>query len=244
MTDGAVPPDPIRLLLDLFGTVPHVMICVKDADGLYVGVNRAFVRRTRRHHAHQVIGRRAGDLFPAALAASYEAQDRALLATGQPVRNQLELIADTDRPGDGRWYLTTKVRHDRTGQGPVVVATSVDAQLGDRAGVATGLRAAIEMVHDRWDEALRVDDLAAAADMSTDRLERVMRRALAISPKQYVLRTRAERAAALLATTRMPIAEVAAECGYYDQSQMTRQFRSHIGVTPSTYRHAAGGVDD
>jgi AraC-like DNA-binding protein len=238
MTDGVATTDSVRLLLDLFGTVPHVMICVKDADGVYVGANRAFVRRTRRRHAHQVIGRRAGDLFPAVLAASYEAQDRALLATGQPVRNQLELIADADQPGDGRWYLTTKVRHDRVAGGPVVVATSVDAQLGERGGAATGLRAAIEIVHERWDDALRVDDLAAAAGMSTDRLERAMRRALAISPKQYILRTRAERAAALLVTTRLPIAQVAAECGYYDQSQMTRQFRAHIGVTPSSYRHA------
>ena len=241
MDDGAELTEPVRLLLDLFATVPHVMICVKDAEGVYLGANRAFVRRTRRHHASQVIGRRAGELFPAALAASYEAQDRALLATGQAVRNQLELIADTDHPGDGRWYLTTKVRHDRAGHGPVVVVTSVDAQLGDRAGVATGLRAGIKMVHDRWDEALRVDDLAAAAGMSSDRLERAMRRALATSPKQYILRTRAERAAALLATTDLSIARVAAECRYYDQSQMTRQFRSHIGVTPRSYRHAVTG---
>jgi len=235
---------PIELLLDLFRTVPHVMVCVKDGDGVYVGVNRAFVRRTRRRHASEVLGRRAGDLFPAGLAASYEAQDRALLATGQAVRNQLEPIADADHPGEGRWYLTTKVRHDSE-VGPVVVVTSVDAQLGDRADAATGLRAAIELVHDRWDRPLRVDDLAAAAGMSPDRLERAMRRALAISPKQYMLRIRAERAAALLATTDRPIARIAAECGYYDQSQMTRQFRRHIGVTPSTYRHAlpTGNVD-
>lgn len=240
--------DPVDLLLDLFRAVPHVMVCVKDADGVYVGVNRAFVRRTRRRHERDVLGRRAHDLFPADLAASYEAQDRALLATGQAVRNQLELIADADHPGDGRWYLTTKVRHGRVGRhgdgdgdierGPVVVVTSVDAQLGDRADAATGLRAAIELVHERWDRPLRVDDLAGAADMSTDRLERAMRRALAISPKQYILRIRAERAAVLLATTRRPIAQISAECGYYDQSQMTRQFRAHIGVTPKSYRHA------
>jgi AraC-like DNA-binding protein len=227
--------EPVDLLLDLFRAVPHVMVCVKDADGVYVGVNRAFVRRTRRRHANDVLGRRARDLFPADLAASYEAQDRALLATGQAVRNQLEVIADADRPTEGRWYLTTKVRHDR-GAGPVVVVASVDAQLGDRADAATGLRAAIELVHERWDQPLRVDDLARAADMSADRLERAMRRALAISPKQYILRIRAERAAAMLATTELPIARVAAECGYYDQSQMTRQFRNHIGVTPSSYR--------
>ena len=86
--------------------------------------------------------------------------------------------------------------------------------------------------------AARVDELAHAAHMSTARLERAMRRALAISPKQYILRIRAERAAVLLATTRRPIAQISAECGYYDQSQMTRQFRAHIGVTPKAYRQA------
>lgn len=228
--------DATRLLLDLFRTVPHVMVCLKDASGTYVAVNRAFVRRTRRRHPREVIGRRAADLFPAPLAASYDAQDRALLATGQAVRNQLEVIADADHPGEGRWYLTTKVRHD-TGEGPLIVVTSVDAQLGDRADAATGLRAAIELAHDRCHETLRVDDLASAAGMSADRLERAMRRVLATSPKQYVLRLRAERAAAQLATTDRSIAQIAAECGYYDQSQMTRQFRAHIGVTPQAYRH-------
>ena len=227
-----------QLLLDLFDTVPHVMVCVKDVDGVYVGVNRAFVRRTRRRHAGEVLGRRAGDLFPVVLAASYEAQDRALLATGQTVQNQLEVIADTDRPGDGRWYLTTKVRHHVSGHEPVVVATSVDAQLGDRSDSATGLRAAIELVHERCHEPLRVADLAIAAGMSADRLERSMRRVLAVSPKQYVLRMRAERVAAMLATSDEPIARIAAECGFYDQSQMTRQFRAHIGMTPNDYRQA------
>jgi len=237
MTESIAAAETTSLLLDLFRTVPHVMVCVKDADGTYVGVNRAFVRRTRRRHTDDVLGHRASDLFPAALAASYDAQDRALLGSGHAVRNHLEVIADADRPGDGRWYLTTKVRHD-TAAGPLVVATSVDAQLGDRADAATGLRAAIEVVHDRCHEPLRVDDLARAAGMSADRLERAMQRVLATSPKQYLLRIRAERAAALLATTDRSIAQVAAECGYYDQSQMTRQFRAHIGVTPMGYRHA------
>ena len=79
--------------------------------------------------------------------------------------------------------------------------------------------------------------------MSADRLERAMQRTLGTSPKQYILRIRAERAATLLVTTDRSIAQIAADCGYYDQSQLTRQFRRHIGPTPSDYRsgeHAAG----
>lgn len=233
---------PTHLLLDLFDAVPHVMVSVKDTGGAYVGVNQSFVRRAGRRHHSEVLGHRAADLFAPALAASYDAQDRAVLATGRAVRNHLEVIADARRPGAGRWHLTTKVRATTGEHGVVIVATSVDAQLGDRDGEATGLRAAIELAHDHSDRRLTVDDLALAAAMSPDRLERAMRRVLGTSPKQYILRIRAERAATMLVTTDRSIARIAADCGYYDQSQLTRQFRRHIGVTPSDYRAAGSGA--
>ena len=219
------------------------MVSVKDSGGTYVEVNRAFVRRAGRRHHSEVIGRRAGDLFTPVLAASYEAQDRALLATGQAVRNHLEIIADAQRPSAGRWHLTTKIRSTTNDRDVVVVATSVDAQLGERDRRATGLRAAIELAHDHSDAPLRVGDLARAAGMSSDRLERAMQRVLGISPKQYILRIRAERAATLLATTERSVAHIAADCGYYDQSQLTRQFRRHIGVTPRDYRAAGSSPE-
>ena len=202
----------------------------------------SFTGKERRRHHREVVGHRAGDFFAPELVASYEAQDRAVLATGQAVRNQLEVIAETDRAGAGRWYLTSKVRGTTAEHGTVVIATCVDAQLGDRAQAATGLRAAIELAHDRCHEPLRVGDLAAAAEMSADRLERAMQRTLATSPKQYILRIRAERAATLLVTTHRSIARIAADCGYYDQSQLTRQFRRHIGTTPSAYRSGSTGA--
>ncbi len=229
---------PITLLLDVFDAIPHVMVCVKDESGRYVGANQAFARRARRRRVSDVVGKRAADLFPAELAASYEAQDRALLTTGQAVRNQLEVIADAmeEKIGDSRWYLTSKTLSHAGSHGTVVIAVSVDAQLGERTRVATGLRAAIELAHASFDRPLRVAELASAAGMSADRLERAMRRVLGISPKQYVIRIRAEHAATLLATTDRSIAEIAAQCGYYDQSQLTRQFRDHIGLTPRDYR--------
>ena len=227
--------DPIRLILDLFDTVPHVMVSVKNERGAYIAVNEAFVRQARRTLPTEVIGCRAHELFAPELAASYEAQDRALRATGQAVRNHLEVIAESGSSGSGRWFLTSKILAT-TDSGVMVVATSVDARLGDRTETATGLRAAVELAHARFREPLRVGVLAEAAGMSSDRLERAMQRALAISPKQYVMRLRAEQAAALLATTARPIADIATECGYFDQSQMTRQFRAQFGLTPRRYR--------
>ena len=71
--------------------------------------------------------------------------------------------------------------------------------------------------------------------MSTDRLERAMRRALGTSPKQYLLRLRAEHAGRLLATTDRPIVRIAAECGYADQAHMARDWRSIAGSSPTRW---------
>lgn len=225
---------PTELLLDVFAAVPQVMVCAKSADGRYTAANDAFVRRARCRTPAEVLGRRAADLFEPGLAASYEAQDRAVLLTGHPIRNRLEPIED--RSGERRWYLTTKVRR-ATPVGDEIVAVSVEVPLSGSA--AAGLRAAIELARERCTEQVRVADLARAAGMSADRLERAMRRTVGVSPKQYLVRLRAERAAELLATTDRPIAVVAAECGYYDQSQMTRQFRALTGTSPRTYRATA-----
>lgn len=221
----------------MFESVPHVMICVKGGDGTYLAVNEAFVQRTNRRNALEVVGKRAADLFPAELAASYEAQDRSLLLTGRAVRNQLEIITDASgRPG---WYLSTKVLAG-TAAAPEVVAVSVAAQLQRNSpSGAGGVGAAVELARRDVAAGLTVGDLAAAAGMSIDRLERAMRRMLGVSPKQYLLRTRVEQAALLLATTDRPISEIAVACGYFDQSQLSRQFVARVGVTPGRYRMLA-----
>lgn len=230
--------DSTSLLISLFETVPRVMVCVKSADGRYVAANEAFVLRASRRHVNEVIGRKAADLFPVELAASYEAQDRSLLATGRPARNQLEVI--TDASGHSGWYLTTKVLTNAVVGAPEVVAVSVEADLARGGAVrAGGVRAAVELVRREYARSLPVAELATAAAMSTDQLERAMRRVLGVSPKQYVVRTRIDQAAFLLVTGSTPIAEVAASCGFFDQSQLTRQFKAAVGLTPGRYRDLA-----
>lgn len=229
-----------RVLLALFEGLPHVMFCVKDADGRYLMVNQAFADRVRRATPADVVGLRATDLFPADLAASYEAQDRTVLSTGQVVRNQLELVLRPD--GSRGWYLTNKVPLcDDAGRRTGIASLSIDLRTPTEAGAALeALAAVVDLVHRRYAEPLTVDDLAEAGGMTPLQLERRMRRVLGMSAKQFLLRTRLEHATVLLATTRLTIANVAARCGYYDQSSLTRQFRRVVGLTPGQYRARFG----
>ena len=69
-------------------------------------------------------------------------------------------------------------------------------------------------------------------------LDRALRRTIGLSPKQLLLRARLDEAMRRLDDTDLPIAtDRQSECGYYDQSSFTRQFRrATVVITPGTYR--------
>lgn len=79
-------------------------------------------------------------------------------------------------------------------------------------------------------------ELAALARTSVRHFSRAFHASTGYSPHQYLLRQRVERAKALLAGGRMPLSEIAQSLGFADQSQFTRTFRQHAGITPATYR--------
>ena len=55
---------------------------------------------------------------------------------------------------------------------------------------------------------------------------------------QYVVRLRLERAKVLLSGSSLPLAEVAAQTGFADQSHFTSTFRRKTSMTPRSYRNA------
>ena len=94
----------------------------------------------------------------------------------------------------------------------------------------------VELVQARAGGVLKVADLAAAAGCSEGQLERRMRKVFGLTATQYVLRVRVDRAAGLLVDTDRPIADIAVECGFSDQANLTRLFGRLIGETPARFR--------
>lgn len=226
----------ISTLDEVFAGVPHTMFCVKDTAGRYLAINQAFAERAGGR-PNQVLGRTARDFFPADLVEAYEAQDRRLLETGEPIRNELEMILRPD--GSRGWYVTSKsLVRSPTGEVEGIVVVSYDLRAGASAAgdPHSGLQAAIDLARRSYAEPLRVTDLAAAAGMSPTQLERATRKALGVSPKQLLIRTRIDEALRRLDDASLTLAAVAGECGFYDQSSFTRQFQRAVGITPGAYR--------
>jgi AraC-like DNA-binding protein len=82
-----------------------------------------------------------------------------------------------------------------------------------------------------------LDDLAEMSGLSPFHLIRVFRNELGLTPHAYFEQVRVHRARRLLKKG-SPIARVAADLGFTDQSHLHRHFKRLTGVTPGAYRSA------
>lgn len=78
--------------------------------------------------------------------------------------------------------------------------------------------------------------LRAWAGVAPEHLARTVRRHLGCTPTQWLHQLRLERGARLLAATDLPVATVAARCGYADPGLFHRRFRAVRGLGPRDYR--------
>ena len=99
------------------------------------------------------------------------------------------------------------------------------------------LKQAIDYINDNLDEKINIYDIAKLVDISNYYFCRMFHASTGISPYQYVLRQRVAKTKELLENSKLPLADIAYECGFSSQSQMTQHFRKQVGVTPKVYRN-------
>lgn len=86
-----------------------------------------------------------------------------------------------------------------------------------------------------------LDDLARLAGLSRFHFIRAFRKQAGMTPHVYLTFRRIARAKELL-RRRLPLTAVALDCGFFDQSHLSRVFKSHTGITPGRYRAASNIV--
>jgi AraC-like DNA-binding protein len=238
-------------LAALFDCVKDALVWVKDRDGRYCWVNRAFLLnyavdrpgRETRAGSEGVFGKTDYDLSPTFLADQYRLDDEQVL-TGKRIVNRIELVGQPE--GLTVWNVTTKV--PLTDPDGAIIGTAGITQRLDTPSremvSATEFGPVLAYLRDHYHEPITNHGLASLAHLSVRAFERRFRASFHVTPQQYLRKLRLHMASRALVYTNQPLAKVALNCGFVDQSHFSREFRRHFGRTPRDYRaHHSLGSD-
>lgn len=139
------------------------------------------------------------------------------------------VVAEDDGGGDAD--VAPRAAAGRRGRPRAVTGAFVPAGPGAVATVDGHVRSHL-------DGDLAVRRLAEVAGVSPRHLARIFASQLGTSPARYVRRVRLEAAAELLVTSALPVARVAARCGFGSAEALRQAFVRCYGTTPSHYRSA------
>ena len=114
-------------------------------------------------------------------------------------------------------------------------ASRAHGRIGIERGAAS-VKRAVEYVHAHCLRAPTVKDVADAAGVHPAHLARGFRREMGVSLARYLRQLRIQWAAEQLASTTLPIAEIATAAGFVDQSHFSRQFRQRLNASPAEFR--------
>ncbi|MGL5807300.1 MAG: helix-turn-helix domain-containing protein [Xenococcaceae cyanobacterium] len=93
-----------------------------------------------------------------------------------------------------------------------------------------------EYVRANLDRDLRLEKLAALLQMSTFYFARLFKQSTNLTPHQYIIRCRLEKAKNLLLLGDTSIVDICQKVGFQSQSHFTQLFRKYTGTTPKKYQ--------
>jgi AraC-like DNA-binding protein len=96
------------------------------------------------------------------------------------------------------------------------------------------IKSAVDYIHNNLCENISLEELSRHAGLSPFYFSRMFRQYTGLPPHAYRKQQRVLLAKQLLRSN-MPIAQVAVESGFSDQSHLTRFFKQIVGVTPGQY---------
>ena len=110
-------------------------------------------------------------------------------------------------------------------------------RVGSEGGASKrSLERATDYINDNLSQRLTLAEIAEAAYMSPRHFSRSFKKDTGLSPHQYVIHRRVERAKSLLANTDLTLAEIARAVGFAHHSHLTSHVRRLAGVSPGALR--------
>ncbi len=220
----------------LFEYLPDVYFFAKNREGRFIMANRLFAELCGVANESCLLGKTDRDFFPASRSSRYTRDDRQVMQTGQPLVNRVE--PSPAPQGGTSLVLTTKVPlRDENGQIAGIAGITRDLSRAKLSLQAFDFfHKSLSHIDQHFREALEIPELARLEGMSVSQFERRFKQLFQMTPVAYILHARIRHACDQLIHTQRSMVDIALDCGFYDHSHFTRQFRRAMGVPPLRYR--------
>ena len=98
------------------------------------------------------------------------------------------------------------------------------------------IRRATELLEAHLDGKIALQQIAEACELSGSHFARAFKQTFGRPPYKWLLERRVDRARDLMMNSRLPLADIATQCGFADQSALNRSFKRIHGITPGMWR--------
>lgn len=95
---------------------------------------------------------------------------------------------------------------------------------------------AVGYIHRHYNEDLTVELLSKRAFLNMNYYSKLFTANVGLTPQQFVIRTRMEKAKELLRFSELTVGEISATVGFSDSLYFSRAFKKYTGVSPSEFR--------
>ena len=228
---------------ELLDFLPDVLAWVKDRQGRYLWVNRAFLIQYSLDHPDEnayvtletILGKTDYDLSPAFLADQFRHDDEQVLA-GHRIINRLERLGESE--SGTVWNITDKIPVVDA-KGAIIGTAGISRAAGPASrldSTAPGFGPALAFMRSHFHHEITNQQLASISNMSLRAFERQFQAAFHLTPQKFLRKLRLRIASRALMSADQSLSEIALKCGFADQSHFSREFRRQFGRTPRDYR--------
>ena len=98
------------------------------------------------------------------------------------------------------------------------------------------IRRATELLGAHLDGNIALRQVAEACELSVSHFARAFKKTFRRPPYKWLTERRVDRARDLMMNSRLPLADIAIQCGFGDQSALNRSFKRIHGITPGIWR--------
>lgn len=95
---------------------------------------------------------------------------------------------------------------------------------------------AMDFIRNNYHSEVKIGDVAEYIGINRCYLARNFKKETSMSPKEYLINYRLERASQILSAGDEPVSQVAVRVGYPDQMAFSKSFKKKYGISPQQYR--------